>query len=444
MTTVRAATVEIRRDRASDRTREILRILFGPDPPGVAVRLWDETVWPGAAHDAAAVVTLTHPGALRRMVGYPLDVRMGESYIRGDFEVEGDLDAAFAVGARLQKTIRGPRDLARLLRLVRSLPGDTKASGESEPRQAYLRGAKHTRERDRDAVAHHYDAGNDFFQLWLDRRLVYSCAYFPLGDEDIDTAQEAKLDLICRKLRLRPGERLLDIGCGWGGLVQYAAERYQVTSVGVTLSRAQAEFGTRAIAAAGLGDGCQILLRDYRDLPDGLFDKVTSVGMFEHVGRAHLPQYFAAAWAALRPGGLFLNHGIAGRSGHSRGRPQASFIDKYVFPDGELVPIGEALAFAEQAGFEVRDVESLREHYALTLRHWVRRLEHKRQEAMQAAGAAVYRTWRLFMAASAYGFTTGKINVYQALLAKPDAQGRSSVPLTRADLYTPAPPVPPR
>jgi cyclopropane-fatty-acyl-phospholipid synthase len=426
--------------RAADVTREILGRLFGDGPRGFIVRLWDGTVWPDGQGEVEFVLSLTHPGALRRMLGFPLDLAIGESFVRGDFEVDGNLEAALRAAEGLAGLSARSRDHLALAGLVSRLPHATGPEAPGSPRAARLRGARHSRERDRQAITHHYDVGNDFFRLWLDRRLVYSCAYFPRGDEDLDAAQDAKLDLICRKLRLSPGERLLDIGCGWGGLVQFAAERYGVTALGITLSEPQADLASRRIAEAGLQERCRVEVRDYRDQPSEPFDKVASIGMFEHVGRARLPEYFAAAWAALRPGGLFLNHGIATGGGVGRGRSEGrpSFIDRYVFPDGELVSIADALRVVEQAGFEVRDVESLREHYALTLRHWVRRLEAHHAEAAAAASEAVYRTWRLFMAASAYGFATGRLNVYQALLAKPDEHGRTDLPLSRADIYSPA------
>jgi cyclopropane-fatty-acyl-phospholipid synthase len=399
--------------------------------------LWDGSLWPAAGERAACVLHLTHPGALRRMLGLPLDLHLGESFIRGDFEVEGDLEAALRVADRLEGAGRRPREFAALVHLIGGLPRAAVRDAASL-RPARLSGVRHSRERDRQAITHHYDVGNEFFRLWLDRRMVYSCAYFERPDDDLDAAQEAKLDLVCRKLRLQPGERLVDIGCGWAGLVMHAAERWGVSAVGINLSAAQIDLGRRRVAEAHLEDRCRIELRDYRELERAAFDKAASVGMFEHVGKDRLVEYFGAAFQALRPGGLFLNHGIAtGRDDETRGfgrRP--SFIDRYVFPDGELVSISDALAAAEKAGFEVRDVESLREHYAMTLRHWVRRLEQRQDEAIRAVGAATYRTWRLFMAASAHGFATGRLYVYQAVLEKPRGDGSSALPLTRADLYS--------
>ena len=303
--------------------------------------------------------------------------------------------------------------------------------------------------RDRAAIQYHYDVGNEFYALWLDRHLQYSCAYFPTGMEDLDTAQELKLDLICRKLRLQPGERLLDIGCGWGGLVRYAAERYGVRAVGITLSEKQAAYANSLIDRVGLADRVAVRLQDYRAVSDEPFDKIVSVGMFEHVGRSQMPAYFAQAQRLLKPGGLFLNHGIAYWPGVFTGRSQASgpakwiaqwllgiqsFSQSYIFPDGELEAVSEVNLLAEQCGFEVRDVENLREHYTRTMRHWVKRLEDHRAEAIQLADEATYRTWRFYMAAAAYGFEAGYTNVDQSLLAKPD-HGRCNVLLTRADLY---------
>jgi cyclopropane-fatty-acyl-phospholipid synthase len=290
--------------------------------------------------------------------------------------------------------------------------------------------------------------GNDFYSLWLDRRMVYSCGYFPTGTEDIDAAQAAKLEHICRKLRLREGERLLDIGCGWGGLVRWAAANHGVEALGITLSERQAQLANERIRADGLERRCRVEVRDYRDFPPGtVFDKVVSVGMFEHVGRALLPTYFREAARLTRPGGLFLNHGIVRAPDRVDGLArrvrrlvwrQGSFIDHFVFPDGELVPLDVAVHDAEAAGFDTRDVESLREHYALTLRHWVRRLEGARAQVEQLVGAQAYRVWRLYMAASAHAFACGRLSLAQVLLGRPDVAGRVTIPASRADLYAPA------
>lgn len=425
------------------RSISILERLF-PSPRGFKVRLWNSEELP-ADSPALFTLVLNHPGALRRMFSPPIELSLGEAFINKDFDIEGDIIASFAWMESISTRPFSPGNIVDLLRDMRALPHD--GSGQLSGRGPLkLSGAQHSRQRDRAAIQYHYDVGNEFYSLWLDRNMQYSCAYFQSGEEDLDRAQEQKMEHICRKLRLRPGERLLDIGCGWGGLARYAARKYGVQALGVTLSEQQTQFAHRQNAAESLVDRVEILLVDYRDLESGAFDKIVSVGMFEHVGRDHLPEYFAQAYRLLKPGGLFLNHGISQKSdgpGNSFGWQKlferyilgsGSFVQHYVFPDGELVPVSEANLAAEQAGFEVRDVENLREHYALTLRQWVGRLEQCRAEAIRASDEKTYRTWRLFMSASAYGFESGSISVNQTLLAKPDG-GRCNLPLTRADLY---------
>ena len=420
-------------ERAATQAVEVLTLLFGP-PRDYAIRLWNGAVV-GAA-GSRFVLALNHPGALRRMLIPPTDLNLGEAYVRNDFDVEGDLEAAIAAMVRAATTRRPAREWARLTVQALLLPRASRSG--SAPARARLSGPVHSLDRDRAAVRHHYDVGNDFYALWLDRRMVYSCAYFPAGTEELDAAQEAKLEHLCRKMRLQPGERLLDIGCGWGSLVLYAAQRYGVQALGVTLSEPQARWAQQRIAEAELQDRCRVEVRDYREVAEGAFDKVVSVGMFEHVGRSRLPEYFGHAWALLRPGGLFLNHGISGRRVPPiwlRLGRRASFINAHVFPDGDLVSVSDALVVAESAGFEVRDVEGLREHYARTLHLWVQRIEARRDEAVALVGEGKYRTWRIFMAGCAYAFADGRISVFQALLAKPDAAGAVALPWSRADIY---------
>ena len=401
----------------------------------MGVRLWDGTLWPDSTPRRATIV-LRHPGALRAMFLPGNELGLAEAYLYDDFDVEGDIEAVFALADGIVEATEGWRKKLATARDLQQLPAGS-APRTGQRGAARLRGRKHSVERDRQAVTYHYDVSNDFYALWLDRRMVYSCAYFQAADEELGAAQERKLDYICRKLRLRPGQRLLDVGCGWGGLVMYAAQHYGVDATGITLSQPQADLANERIAQAGLGDRCRVLVRDYRQVrePAG-YDALVSVGMFEHVGATNLPAYFALAYQLLRPGGAFLNHGIAKRvSGKPQGGP--SFSDAYVFPDGELVPINVTLRAAEESGLEVRDVESLREHYALTLRHWVRRLETQHEQALQFVDEPTYRVWRLFMAGSAHSFRVGRLNVYQALLVRPDEDGHSGLPLTRADWYTP-------
>lgn len=427
----------------------ILRHLLGrPSEWGFAVRLWDGTVVrPQGAQAPVFTLVLKRPGALRRMLLPPTELALGEAYLRGDFDVEGDMEQALARCEDLPSRLRSARDLAWLLARLRSLPGDDLPvqAGGRERSPMHLTGRLHSRSRDAEAVRYHYDVGNSFYSLWLDTRMVYSCAYFKTGSEDLDAAQGAKLEHICRKLRLQPGERLLDIGCGWGGLVLYAVQHYGVEALGITLSEPQAELARGRIAQAGLSDRCRVEVLDYRDLPEGTeFDKVVSVGMFEHVGRAMLPTYFAEAYRLTRPGGLFLNHGIVDTSPHKAGPAEwvnrtlwheGEFMQKYVFPDGELETPGEVIGHAEHAGFETRDVESLREHYALTLRHWVRRLEAHHDEAARTVGEPTYRVWRLYMSGCAHAFDTGNMGIVQVLMSKTEPGGRAHLPMTRADIY---------
>jgi len=430
-----SATRNTQTDEAARRTLRLLEELFSDKATrNVAVRLWDGTQWPDDASRPATVV-LKHPGALREMFLPATELNLAEAYLYDDFDIEGDIEAVFDLAETLAEEVEmGWRKKLRLARDLLRLPaGQGRKPGRRGP--ARLKGQRHSIERDRQAIAYHYDVSNDFYALWLDRRMVYSCAYFQTPDDDLDTAQERKLDYICRKLRLKPGQRLLDVGCGWGGLVLHAAQHYGVEATGITLSQPQAELANERIAAAGLSDRCRVLVRDYREVdePAG-YDALASVGMFEHVGEALLPTYFAQAYRLLKPGGVFLNHGIANRA-TDQPRRGPSFSDTYVFPDGELVPISTSLRVAEETGFEVRDVESLREHYALTLRHWVRRLETHHDQALRFVDEPTYRVWRLFMSGSAHGFATGRLNVYQALLVKPGKDGRSGLPLTRADWY---------
>jgi len=294
--------------------------------------------------------------------------------------------------------------------------------------------AHHSLKSDRRAISRHYDVGNEFYQLFLGRDQLYSCAYFQTPHDDLDRAQTDKLDHICRKLRLRPGEKLLDIGCGWGGLISYAARYYGVSATGVTISRNQYEYARELIAKRGLAHSCRVELADYREVTgEACFDKVVSVGMFEHVGLKNLPVYFATAARLLKDDGLFLNHGITSENVFRRDDAATRFINKYVFPDGELTRLSEILSATEKA-FETLDVESLREHYARTLRLWTLNLQSSREQALAIVGEKIYRIWILYMAGCAWGFERGNINVYQVLLAK-KRRGFSPVPLTRADIY---------
>ncbi len=395
--------------------------------PSFELRLWDGRRWslrPGKAPECTIVVA--DPEALSTLLAKPNELTLGEAFVHGGLDVEGDLFSVFAVAEHL---FNRPRRLRR--QIAEKLAVAIFGLG-----QWMRHGAVSSRSRDRASIAYHYDQPVAFFKPWLGESLVYSCAYFHESSESLAQAQHQKLDLVCRKLRVQPGERFLDIGCGWGSLVLQAAA-CGAHAHGITLSREQEATTKRRIRLAHLEDGCTAELRDYRDLDGAMqpFDKIASVGMFEHVGLKNLPLYFGIAYRLLKPGGLMLNHAIA-RSPLAPIRLD-SFVGRYVFPDGKLVTLSETLTAAETQGFEVRDVENLREHYELTLRQWVTGLKAHREELLRLVPEATYRIWLLYMAGSAAAFRRGAIAVYQALLSRPD-KGSSGLPLTRADLYAAA------
>jgi cyclopropane-fatty-acyl-phospholipid synthase len=397
----------------------------GYEGPAFAVRLWDGGEWRSSENEKpVCTIVVENPGTLAALMASPDEVTLGEAYIHGDLDVEGDLFSAFAMAEHLFD--RPPRLRQQIAERV---AGTAFGMG-----QRLKHGSVNSKRRDRASIAYHYDQPVAFFEPWLGESPVYSCAYFHSAEDSLDQAQERKLEYVCRKLRLRPDERFLDIGCGWGSLLLHAAGRRQAQAQGITLSRNQAETARRRIEAAGLGHCCRAELRDYRELEEAgqRFDKIASVGMVEHVGLKNLPLYFGIAHRLLRPGGLFLNHGIA-RSATSPIR-RSSFIDRYVFPDGRLVTLSQSLGAAESEGLEVRDVENLREHYEMTLRRWVEELRQNAAALLELVPRTTYRIWLLYTAGSAAAFRRGDIGVYQALLSRPD-RGKSGLPLTRSDWY---------
>ena len=416
-------------DPRVDRSFAVLRTVLG-DRLGrdAAVRAWDGSTI-DAAHPAFTFV-LCEPHALRGALTPPLDLNPGRAFAEGWFDVEGDLESAIDVLERGADRL-GPLKLAALVAQLARLPKPPPAQGGA----AHLQGHVHSRERDAAAVGFHYDQPVAFYRLFLGPELVYSCAYWDRGISDVDAAQAAKLDYVLDKVRLRPGQRFLDIGCGWGSLVIRAAQRGALAH-GITLSRGQYAEARQRIAALGLGERATVELRDYRDLGDAQFDAVASVGMVEHVGRERQPEYFACAYRALRPGGLFLNHGIVVQSRDGKGwRAGGDFVGRYVFPDGDLAPIDTSIRAAEAAGFEVRDLENLREHYARTLRAWGQNLCAHRDEAVAMTDVRTERVWRLYMAGSARNFALGRMGLMQMIAAKPRPDGSADIPPTRRDLY---------
>ncbi len=423
-----------REAEAKSITLELLDQIFSTRKPEfIKVRLWDGTVWP-LENRSPFTLILNHPGALRKMLLPGTEVGLAEAYLYNDIDIEGKIEEIFSLADMLTADVGGLAKKLRLYSRLKQLPEST----DRHPLQrgpAHLEGKRHSIQRDRQAVTYHYNVSNDFYALFLDPQMVYSCAYFQTADDSLAEAQERKLDYICRKMRLRTGQRILDIGCGWGGLVIWAAQHYGVDATGITLSQPQADYANKRIAELGIGDHCRVEVIDYRQVPEQpTFDALVSVGMFEHVGEQMLAEYFAKALRLLKPQGVFLNHGISSTQEQMR-NDKGSFSDAYVFPDGELVQIHKTIAIAEGAGFETRDVESLREHYMLTLQHWVERLEANHERALQYVDEGTYRVWRLFMSGSIYGFDVRRQNIYQTLLVKADKEGRSGLPLTRSDWY---------
>jgi cyclopropane-fatty-acyl-phospholipid synthase len=418
------------KDSAAQRSLSVLRDVLGERlGRDVSVRFWDGTEV--KAPEAPFTLIVATPFALRAAFTPPLDVNPGRAVVEGWLGIVGDVEAAIDA---LERGVAGLSRfaMARLATLIARLPAAPRVEDDHVAR---LVGKLHSKARDAVAIGFHYDQPVAFYRAFLGREMVYSCAYWDDGLSTLDDAQRAKLDYVLDKLRLRAGQTFLDIGCGWGSLVMRAAER-GAQALGITLSRRQHEEAQRRIAAAGLDDRARVELRDYRDLGTQRFDAIASIGMVEHVGRERLREYFAVAYSALREGGLFLNHGIVSQSREGKGfRAGRDFIGRYVFPDGDLVALDATVRAAEAEGFEVRDVENLREHYARTLRAWVANLQAHRDDVLDATDARTERIWHLYMAGSARNFALGRMGLAQSLLAKPRADGTVDVPPTRRDLY---------
>lgn len=392
--------------------------------------------WDGSAVgplDGPGMVAVGSPDAVRRLLWSPGELGLGRAYVSGDLDVVGDVFGVLRALRSEQEGNKGgtgPGTAWTALRVARRL-GALGRPPRPPAEEARPRGRRHSKSRDAAAISHHYDVGNEFYRLFLGPSMTYSCARFAAEHATLEQAQAAKHELICRKLGLdaRPGMRLLDIGCGWGSMALHAAAEHGAEVVGVTISTAQAEAASRRVAEAGLSDRVQIRVQDYRDLSGESFDAISSIGMFEHVGAERMGEYFQVVRSLLRTNGRLLNHAISSVGGSVMGR--RSFIGRYVFPDGELIDVGQVVLAMEHAGFEVRDVESLREHYARTLRAWVGNLESGWDEATGLVGQARARIWRLYMAASALGFEDGGISVHQVLGVVPDPAGGAGMPATR-------------
>ncbi len=424
---------------------ELIHDVLGSDSP-VGVVAYDGSA--AGPADPVATLVMRSPDALARIFGRPGELGLSRAYVAGDLDIAGDIYSVLALDVATSGLHLGPRVIARILReggrsALRLLPPP-----EEESR---LRGRIHSPGRDRQAISHHYDVSNAFYEMVLGPSMTYSCALFENPGDDLGSAQSNKYELVSRKLGLQPGMRLLDVGCGWGGMAIHAATHHGARVLGVTLSSDQYDWATKLVAECGLGDRVEIRLQDYRDLREAPFDAISSIGMFEHVGRRRMAEYFDRLYTLLRPGGRLLNHAI-GRPGHERvatwsGRTGATrrrlavavglrgpsriaspFMDRYVFPDGELHEVGTVVSMMQEGGYEVRHLETLREHYALTLRRWVANLESNWDAAVGEVGAGRARVWRLYMAASAVGFERHQLEVHQVLAVRPD-RGRSTMGL---------------
>jgi cyclopropane-fatty-acyl-phospholipid synthase len=412
------------------RLKDLLeRLLQAPIP--VRLRAWDGSE---AGPADTPVLVIRHRRALRRLIYQPNELGLARAYVAGEIDVEGDLYVALDLLVALLWRAADLRGLP-----IRAVAGDLLRLGiigtqpKPPPEEMVVSGARHSRRRDRQAVSQHYDVGNDFYRIVLGPSMVYSCAYWTSTDAGygLADAQRDKLDLVCRKLELKPGMRLLDVGCGWGSLALHAAREYGAQVVGITLSTEQADYARKQVAEAGLTEQIDIRIQDYRDLDDGPFDAISSIGMAEHVGTGPYGEYASILFHQLKPGGRLLNHQISMVHPEPKSKDR-SFIDAYVFPDGELVPVGTTVSLLEEAGFEVRDVQALREHYARTLRAWVANLAADWSTAVRLTSPGRARVWRLYMAASALSFEQARIGVNQVLCVRAHRDGASDMAATRA------------
>ncbi|MEU0198886.1 MULTISPECIES: cyclopropane-fatty-acyl-phospholipid synthase family protein [unclassified Streptomyces] len=421
---------------AAPRLQGLFTQLLGAPLP-VRIRAWDGSQ---AGPPGAPTLVVRNRRALRRLLWKPGELGLARAWVAGDLDIEGDLYTTLDLLAGLiWERGEDARTLAQALRdpeVRAAVRGLVKLAGPPLPPAPPREEARsprrhlHTKRTDRRAISHHYDVGNDFYEIVLGPSMVYSCAYWPAPDSTLEQAQRDKLELVCRKLGLKPGQRLLDVGCGWGSMAIHAAREHGVSVVGVTLSQEQAAYARKRVADEGLTDKVEIRVQDYRDVRDGPYDAVSSIGMAEHVGAGRYLEYAADLYDLLKPGGRLLNHQIARRPQRDESTYSVdAFIDSYVFPDGELQPVGSTVTLLERAGFEVRDVESIREHYALTLRQWVARLEADWQRAVRLTSPGRARVWRLYMAASALAFEHNRIGVNQVLAVRTPESGASGMPL---------------
>ncbi|MGV3580999.1 MAG: class I SAM-dependent methyltransferase [Methylophilus sp.] len=419
------------KEKGADLAHQILHHIFRKYSGAFTVKLWDNSELLIGRGSPTFTLTIHSPNVLRDIVLFHDPVRLAEAYFDGTVEVSGDFNAAMGLRYFLENLKLPLQD--KFLLALRTLKIGPHKSHLLQPtkKTTYVK-----RQNNVESIAFHYDVSNEFYALWLDKLMVYSCAYFETIDQSLETAQCNKLDYICRKLRLQKNETYLDIGCGWGALVCWAAKHYGVKAHGITLSHNQYQYACEEVKKQGLEDLVTIEMLNYRDLPHvATYDKVSSIGMFEHVGLKNLSSYFAIVHRVLKPGGLFLNHGITSDEPDWNRGVSTKFINRHVFPDGELDTISNIQSRMENEHFEIFDVEGLRPHYALTLRHWVKNLDARREEVVRLVGERTYRIWRLYMTGSAIQFEQGTTGIYQ-ILAERKQYGLPNLPLTRGDLYT--------
>jgi cyclopropane-fatty-acyl-phospholipid synthase len=404
--------------------------IAGPDP-AVQFRAYDAST--AGPPDAPIRITVRTPRAVSYLAQSPGGLGLARAYVAGDLDVDGDMYMALA---RLAGAQRIDLSLAEKLELLRELGGPrvlwprvAPPPQEVRVNQRWLSGRRHSRGRDASAISHHYDVSNTFYEWVLGPSMAYTCACYPHEAASLEEAQATKFDLVARKLALRPGMRLLDVGCGWGGMVMHAAREYGVRALGVTLSEQQASWAQRAIKEAGLSELAEVRHLDYRDVTESEFDAVSSIGLTEHIGKQQLPGYFSFLYSKLRPGGRLLNHCITRPDNTGPARVTGGFIYRYVFPDGELEGPGYLISLMHDTGFEVRHSENLREHYARTLTGWCANLDEHWDEAVAEVGEGTARVWRLYMAGSRLGFERNQIQLHQVLCARLGADGESGFPL---------------
>ena len=424
--------------------RELLKTVAEPLNLNVSVRLWNGEVVPlGPNADGKYIISISGPGVIGSMLRRPTLEMLIRLYATGHIDFEGGDLIDFSEALKTRESNRARlKQISKVMLAKKTLPFLFAKTDVADLKQGFrddMVGRDESRRKNQDYIQFHYDVGNDFYKLFLGSEMMYTCGYFRDWSNSLDQAQQDKLDMICRKLQLQPGDRMLDIGCGWGGLICHAAKHYGAISHGITLSQQQYEFAKSKIQELGLSDKVSVEICDYAN-HQGTYDKISSIGMSEHIGAANYSRYFSKINSLLRDRGIVLNHAIARSSKTSkkfanRIRPERKFLLKYIFPGSELIPVGMTTDFLEQTGFEVNDVESWRDHYAITLRHWCKNLSANKDRAIELVGAERYRLWVAYLAGGSAGFTAGSIKIFQVVASKKASKGVSGMPPTREHLY---------